>query len=134
MLKISTECEETYQLIRLFDYDLAYFNVRGESMFTKTLKRFRMVGFIEGISYLVLLLIAMPLKYIYGMPEAVRLVGITHGALFTGYLILLAMAAKKYNWNIRFAIILFVASLIPFGTFYTDRKLKVLEEMLASRG
>ncbi len=103
-------------------------------MFTKTLKQFRTVGFIEGISYLVLLLVAMPLKYIYDIPEAVKLVGMTHGALFTGYLILLAMAMEKYSWNIRYVIILFVASLIPFGTFHTDKKLKVLEEMLESRG
>ena len=102
-------------------------------MFTKTLKRFRTIGLIEGISYLVLLFVAMPLKYFYEMPEAVKIVGMTHGMLFIAYIILLAMAVEKYNWNIRYAIILFVASLIPFGTFYTDRKLKVLETMLEKR-
>ena len=103
-------------------------------MFTKILKRFRTIGLIEGISYLVLLFVAMPLKYFYGMPEAVKVVGMTHGMLFIAYIVLLAMAVEKYNWNIRYALILFVASLIPFGTFYTDKKLKVLEEMLESRG
>ena len=102
-------------------------------MFTKTLKQFRLIGKIEGISYLVLLFIAMPMKYYFGMPEAVKIVGMTHGVLFIGYMILLGLAVEKYDWNIRYAIILFIASLIPFGTFYTDRKLKVLQEMLEKR-
>ncbi|HIP46388.1 MAG TPA: DUF3817 domain-containing protein [Campylobacterales bacterium] len=102
-------------------------------MGTTILKRFRKIGFIEGLSYLTLLFIAMPLKYGFDMPLAVKFVGMAHGALFMGYIVLLAMAVDKYNWNIRYAVILFVASLIPFGTFYTDKKLKVLEEMLEAR-
>ena len=102
-------------------------------MDTTILKRFRKIGFIEGISYLVLLFIAMPLKYGFDMPMAVKIVGMTHGVLFMAYLFLLGMAVDKYNWNVRYAVILFIASLIPFGTFYTDKKLKVLEEMFAAR-
>lgn len=102
-------------------------------MDTTTLKRFRKIGFLEGISFLLLLFVAMPLKYGFDMPIAVKIVGMAHGLLFIAYVILLGLAVDKYKWNIKYAIILFVAALIPFGTFYTDKKLKVLEEMLESR-
>jgi len=102
-------------------------------MDTTVLKRFRKIGFIEGMSFLTLIFIAMPLKYGFDMPLAVTIVGMAHGALFTAYVVLLAMAVDKYKWNIRYAVILFVAALIPFGTYYTDKKLKVLEEMFEAR-
>ena len=100
---------------------------------TTILKRFRQIGFIEGLSYLTLFFIAMPLKYGFDMPLAVKYVGMTHGILFIGYVVLLAMAASKYKWNLKYTGLLFLASLIPFGTFYTDRKLKVLQTMLEDR-
>ncbi len=100
---------------------------------TTILKRFRQIGFIEGISYLTLLFIAMPLKYGFDMPMAVKFVGMGHGALFTAYVILLAMAASKYEWNLKYTGLLFLASLVPFGTFYMDKKLKALEMMLELR-
>ena len=100
---------------------------------TTLLKRFRQIGFIEGISYLVLLFIAMPLKYAFDMPVATKIVGMGHGILFITYVVLLLMAANKYKWNGKYTAILFIASLIPFGTFYTDRKLKAQEEMLELR-
>ncbi len=109
-------------------------NYRGVGMDTGVLKAFRRIGIIEGISYLSLLGIAMPLKYLYDMPEAVKVVGMAHGVLFIGYVVLLYLAMKKYGWNIRYAAILFISSLIPFGTFFTDKKLKVFEEMLEKRG
>jgi len=115
-------------LLRLFDYDLP--KIMGKCM-TTILKRFRQIGFIEGISYLTLLFIAMPLKYGFDMPMAVKFVGMLHGVLFIAYVILLAMAASKYAWNLKYVGLLFLASLIPFGTFYTDKKLKALETMLA---
>ncbi|MEA3373300.1 MAG: DUF3817 domain-containing protein [Campylobacterota bacterium] len=91
------------------------------------IEKFRIVGFIEGISYLVLLLIAMPLKYIYGMPEAVKVVGMAHGVLFILFVLLLALSAKQHQWSLKFNSLMFVASLIPFGTFYTDRRLKAMQ-------
>ena len=100
---------------------------------TTILKRFRTIGFIEGISYLTLLFIAMPLKYGFDMPMATKFVGMGHGVLFIIYIILLAMAASKYEWNFKYTGLLFLASLIPFGTFYMDKKLKVLETMLEAK-
>ena len=86
----------------------------------------RIIGNIEGVSYLILLFIAMPLKYSYDMPVAVKITGMAHGVLFTAYCLLLSICMKRFSWNLGFGIYLFIATLIPFGTFVTDRKLKLL--------
>jgi integral membrane protein len=83
----------------------------------------RLLGNIEGISYLLLLGIAMPMKYFFGFPMAVKIVGMAHGVLFIAYCLLLALQMKANKWNLLFGIYLFAATLIPFGTFVTDRKL-----------
>ncbi len=88
---------------------------------------FRLIGFIEGLSYLALLCIAMPLKYIYGYPEAVRAVGMAHGVLFILFVVLLVGAAQKYRFSLKESTIFFVASLIPLGTFFTDKRLKEIK-------
>jgi integral membrane protein len=85
--------------------------------------RFRLVGVMEGISYLVLLLVAMPLKYFADMPEAVKYTGWAHGVLFVSYCILLLLVWIKYKWSFGKAVFAFVASLVPFGTFVLDRRL-----------
>jgi integral membrane protein len=90
------------------------------------LKTLRILGNIEGVSYLLLLFIAMPIKYYFGMPMAVKIVGMAHGVLFVAYCLLLAPCMKKFDWKLSFGIYLFLATLIPFGTFVTDRKLKNL--------
>ena len=87
----------------------------------------RILGNIEGISYLLLLGVAMPMKYYFAMPMAVKIVGMAHGVLFVAYCLLLAPCIKKFAWEFSFGIYLFLATLIPFGTFVTDRKLKKLE-------
>jgi integral membrane protein len=91
------------------------------------IKNLRILGNIEGISYLVLLGVAMPLKYSFGFPEAVKIVGMAHGLLFIAYCLLLAVCMKKFTWKLGFGIYLFIATLIPFGTFVTDRKLREKE-------
>jgi len=83
----------------------------------------RLLGNIEGISYLLLLGIAMPMKYFFGFPMAVKIVGMAHGVLFIAYCLLLALQMRANKWNLLFGIYLFVATLIPFGTFVTDRRL-----------
>lgn len=84
----------------------------------------RLLGNIEGISYLLLLGVAMPMKYYFEMPMAVKITGMAHGVLFVAYCILLAACMKKLNWTLKFGAYLFIATLIPFGTFVTDRKLR----------
>ena len=91
-----------------------------------SIQTLRLLGNIEGVSYLLLLGIAMPMKYIYGMPVAVKFVGMAHGILFIAYCLLLALQMRANRWNLLFGIYLFVATLIPFGTFVTDRKLAKL--------
>ena len=83
----------------------------------------RLLGNIEGISYLLLLGVAMPMKYFFGFPMAVKIVGMAHGVLFIAYCLLLSLQMKANKWNLLFGLYLFVATLIPFGTFVTDRKL-----------
>ena len=88
------------------------------------IKTLRILGNIEGISYLLLLGVAMPMKYYFGIPEAVKTVGMAHGVLFVAYCLLLAPCMKKFNWTLKFGALLFIATLIPFGTFVSDRKLR----------
>jgi len=88
-----------------------------------SIQTLRILGNIEGISYLLLLGIAMPMKYFFGFPMAVKIVGMAHGVLFIAYCLLLALQMKANKWNLLFGIYLFVATLVPFGTFVTDRKL-----------
>ena len=85
---------------------------------------FLKVGFAEGISFLILLFIAMPLKYFMDMPMPVKIVGMAHGVLFIVFCILLLMTTIKYKWSIKMAIIGFLLSFLPFGTFYLERILK----------
>lgn len=93
-------------------------------MFKQSIKRFRQLGIIEGYSYLILLFIAMPLKYWAGFPIAVKIVGMTHGVLFIIFVIYLVAAWQKARWSFYESILFFIASLIPFGTFYTDKLVK----------
>ncbi len=90
----------------------------------KLLNVFLKVAIAEGVSFLVLLLVAMPLKYAMKMPEPVRIVGMAHGVLFVAFCILLLLATIKYKWSIKTALIGFLLSFLPFGTFYLERILK----------
>jgi integral membrane protein len=89
-------------------------------MLNDTFSRFRLISFIEGISFLVLLFIAMPLKYLAGIPLAVKIVGMTHGVLFILFVIALYMAMKRYQWKFL-TFQLFVYSLIPFGFILIEK-------------
>ncbi len=88
---------------------------------TKIIKWFLVIGKIEGYSYLVLLFIAMPLKYIFKMPEFVRPIGFIHGALFVAFILLLAVLFFKYKMPFKKTIYAFLLSLIPFGTFFLQK-------------
>ena len=88
---------------------------------------FRLIALLEGASYILLLFFAMPIKYLLDDPTYVKLLGMPHGILFIIYIIFSALGKNKYNWDIKEFFIVSTASLIPFGTFYIDRKyLKLL--------
>ena len=79
---------------------------------------FRIIGHLEGASFLLLLFVAMPLKYLLAMPLAVRVVGSLHGLLFVAYLAALARVALEHHWPARASLRAFAASLVPFGMFF----------------
>lgn len=95
--------------------------------------RLRFVGITEGISFLALLFIAMPLKYFAGMPEAVLITGWIHGLLFILYIIALAIAGLKFRWSLMRMLVGFLASLIPFGTFLMDSRLRKEEKLILKK-
>lgn len=90
----------------------------------------RFTGIAEGISFLVLLLIAMPLKYYFGLPIAVKVVGWMHGVLFIAYIIIVLLSIKIMRWNWFSVGVALAASLIPIGTFLLDASWKRREEEL----
>ena len=85
--------------------------------------RLRLVGLSEGVSFLLLLGVAMPLKYIAGLPIFVKVVGWVHGGLFVLFCVALVHAATKRRWPLLRTGQLLLASLIPFGTFLVDGSL-----------
>ena len=88
-----------------------------------SLGRLRVAGLWEAISFLALLGIAMPLKYVGGWPLAVRFVGLIHGILFLLYVVLAVLAAREHRWNWRRTAVVLVASLLPAGPLVVDAKL-----------
>ena len=95
-------------------------------MINKLLKtamgRLRIVAFLEGCSYL-LLGVTMILKYRYAMPQPNYIVGLAHGLLFVLYVGLVLQVSFLHKWNLLKMFWAFLASLIPFGTFYADKVL-----------
>ena len=94
---------------------------------SSTIGRLRITGIVEGLSFIILLAVAMPLKYIAGKPEMVSIVGMAHGILFVLYIFLTLMAKVQYPWTWRKVLLLWIASVVPFGTFYADYKMLRLE-------
>lgn len=83
---------------------------------------FRCLAFLEGFSFIVLVFIAMPLKYIGQNEILVKLFGMPHGILFILYVVAVILLKSKMKWNKITTVILLIASFIPFGTFYVDYK------------
>lgn len=96
----------------------------SNSFFNSTIGWFRLLAIAEGISYLILLVIAMPMKYLSGIDDAVRYTGWLHGLLFIFYGLFLLKVWVQYRWSFKQVLVAFVASLIPAGTFFLEKKLK----------
>ena len=84
------------------------------------IKVFRIISYLEGISYILLLFIAVPIKYYADDPSLVKLLGMPHGLLFVAYVILSFVSSKEYRWNSKKTLVVLISSVIPFGTFYVD--------------
>jgi integral membrane protein len=83
--------------------------------------RLKLIGAVEAVSFLLLLGVAMPLKYLADMPEAVRIVGMAHGVLWLLYLVALVLAWIHERWSFGVFLLGVVASVIPFGPFIFDK-------------
>ena len=101
-------------------------------MLSTPIGRLRVIAFIEGISFLLLLGVAMPLKYFAGIPAAVKTAGWIHGILFMLYLFSVAEVTIRRRCSFTLALGALAASLIPFGTFALDARLR-REEQAARR-
>ena len=94
------------------------------------IKTLRIIGIAEGISFLLLLFIAMPMKYMLDNPILVKYVGMGHGLLFILLLVILFIVCEKHKWSLSIFLMGLVASILPFGPFLFDRKIKQLEQEL----
>lgn len=86
------------------------------------IKYFRLLAIVEGTSLLVLMFIAMPMKRLMGIPDAVRIVGGIHGMLFLMYIYTLFTVWVAHKWPAKKAFIAFISASIPFGSFWFERK------------
>lgn len=91
---------------------------------TTPLAQLRWVAFFEGVSFLLLLFVGLPLKYVLGQPLAVRVLGPVHGVLFVMFVVALMRVATLHEWKPIRSALAFLASLVPFGTFILDRSLR----------
>ncbi len=91
---------------------------------TKWARRFKWISLIEGLSFLILLGIAMPLKYVFDLPLAVTYVGWAHGILFILYVYTVFPTARKLDWDFGRTLFALIASVLPFGPFIFHRNLK----------
>lgn len=85
---------------------------------------FRIIGFLEGMSFILLMFIAMPLKYIYDQPKAVEVIGMAHGVLFVMFVLFAIFLSYTKKWNLyKVTAPLLLSSILPFGTFVADKKI-----------
>lgn len=92
-------------------------------LFKNQIGRLRILAFIEGVSFLVILFITMPLKYYADMPQPNKIFGMAHGLLFILYVLAVVQSKIEYNWPLKKTFLALLASIIPFGTFWADAKL-----------
>jgi integral membrane protein len=97
--------------------------MKSETGTYASLKRFSGVALAEGVSFVLLMFVAMPLKYLADMPAAVKYTGWAHGILFIAYFIFLAEVKSTAKWNLKKTALAALASLLPFGTFVLDKKI-----------
>ena len=83
---------------------------------------FRIISYLEGISYLLILFVTMPLKYLFSSPEPNKVIGMAHGVLFLLYIVVAILVKYEKKWNTKTLVIVLLCSIIPFGTFWMDKK------------
>lgn len=86
------------------------------------IKSFKIIAFLEGVSYLLLLFVAVPIKYMAGQEYLVKMFVMPHGLLFVAYLIMAFLLKDDMKWDTKNLLIVLVCSILPFGTFWMERK------------
>jgi len=86
------------------------------------LRFFRALSLLEGVSFLLILFVTMPLKYLYDYPQANKVIGMIHGVLFIAYVVMTLMLKPEQKWPVKDTAIILLCSIIPFGTFWMDKK------------
>jgi len=86
------------------------------------LKTFKIIALLEGVSFIIMMFVGMPLKYMGGNDIIIKLLGMPHGLLFVSYVILAFLIQNQMKWNVKDMAIILACSLIPFGTFWMDKK------------
>ena len=99
-------------------------------MLKTSIGRLRAIGLVEGVSFLLLLGVAMPLKYFAGIPQAVTIVGWLHGLLFIAFCIALTQAHQDAKWSAWSSATVVIAALLPFGPFVIDPRLREEDQAL----
>lgn len=92
-------------------------------LFKSGIGRLRVIAFLEGCSLLLLVFIAMPIKYWLGVPEATQAIGMIHGVLFILFVVATLVISILQKWNLGRIFMVMASSVLPFGTFYIDRKI-----------
>ena len=83
---------------------------------------FRILSLLEGVSFLAILFVTMPLKYLFEEPGPNKIIGIVHGVLFLLYIAIAVLLKSERNWSTKTLTIILLCSIIPFGTFWMDKK------------
>lgn len=100
------------------------FSPKKERYMTATnMRRLRILAYLEGISFLLILCVSMPLKYYFGMPAPNLVIGMLHGLLFIAYCIYVLVVRAEYKWGRSTTFLALLASLVPFGTFVADARI-----------
>lgn len=86
------------------------------------LRFFKMLSFWEGVSLLVILFVTMPLKYVFDYPQANKIIGMLHGVLFIAYVVMVFMLQPEQKWKWKDTLVILACSVIPFGTFWMEKK------------
>ncbi|TXF89134.1 DUF3817 domain-containing protein [Neolewinella aurantiaca] len=94
-----------------------------QKLLSNQLGRLRVLGFIEGVSFLLILFVTMPLKYWYDTPGPNKAIGMVHGLLFISYCFLVLNVGIDRKWSWQKIGLGLLASIVPFGTFWADVKL-----------
>ena len=93
-------------------------------MINNKTNHFKIINLLEGISFLALLFVAMPIKYQLGEPMAVTIVGWTHGILFIAYIVSANAVAQQYKWPEKETFKIMIAGMIPFAFLFVNKKLR----------